>query len=108
MSLYLYSAAETLGCAGASTKKCSNRQIKYPPSLIIRHSVWADIGVIGSLVDRAAIVEDQVALCRTSYGPYARAMVKICRREFSPASGFEACMALAQGGELKADVARRH
>ncbi|VTO22927.1 phenylacetate-CoA oxygenase [Klebsiella variicola] len=49
---------------------------------------WADIGVIGWLVDGAAIV-NQVALCRTSYGPYARAMVKICkRRELSPASGF--------------------
>ena len=62
---------------------------------------WADIGVIGWLVDGAAIV-NQVALCRTSYGPYARAMVKICKEEsFHQRQGFEACMALAQGSEAQ-------
>ncbi|WP_241609769.1 Phenylacetic acid catabolic protein, partial [Rosenbergiella australiborealis] len=60
---------------------------------------WADIGVIGWLVDGAAIV-NQVALCRTSYGPYARAMVKICKEEsFHQRQGFEACMALSQGSD---------
>ena len=62
---------------------------------------WADIGVIGWLVDGAAIV-NQVALCRTSYGPYARAMVKICKEEsFHQRQGFEACMALAQGSDAQ-------
>jgi ring-1,2-phenylacetyl-CoA epoxidase subunit PaaA len=62
---------------------------------------WADIGVIGWLVDGAAIV-NQVALCRTSYGPYARAMVKICKEEsFHQRQGFEACMALAHGSEAQ-------
>ena len=62
---------------------------------------WADIGVIGWLVDGAAIV-NQVALCRTSYGPYARAMVKICKEEsFHQRQGFEACMALAQGNDAQ-------
>ncbi|TOL43241.1 1,2-phenylacetyl-CoA epoxidase subunit A, partial [Vibrio parahaemolyticus] len=60
---------------------------------------WADIGVIGWLVDGAAIV-NQVALCRASYGPYARAMVKICKEEsFHQRQGYEAVMALAQGSE---------
>jgi 1,2-phenylacetyl-CoA epoxidase catalytic subunit len=57
--------------------------------------------VIGWLVDGAAIV-NQVALCRTSYGPYARAMVKICKEEsFHQRQGFEACMALAQGSDAQ-------
>jgi hypothetical protein len=69
---------------------------------------WADIGVIGWLVDGAAIV-NQVALCRTSYGPYARAMVKICKEEsFHQRQGFEACMALAQGSDPASDAAGRH
>lgn len=68
------------------------------------HTCWfffCAIGVIGWLVDGAAIV-NQVALCRTSYGPYARAMVKICKEEsFHQRQGFEACMALAQGSEAQ-------
>lgn len=62
---------------------------------------WADIGVIGWLVDGAAIV-NQVALCRASYGPYARAMVKICKEEsFHQRRGYEAVMAMANGSDTQ-------
>lgn len=60
---------------------------------------WADVGVVGWLVDGAAIV-NQVALCRTSYGPYARAMVRICKEEsFHQRQGYEACRVLADGSD---------
>ena len=79
--LYLYSAAETLGCAREDLyQKMLDGQMKYSSIFNYPTLSWADIGVIGWLVDGAAIV-NQVALCRTSYGPYARAMVKICKEE---------------------------
>ena len=98
--LYLYSAAETLGCAREDLyQKMLDGQMKYSSIFNYPTLSWADIGVIGWLVDGAAIV-NQVALCRTSYGPYARAMVKICKEEsFHQRQGFEACMALATGSE---------
>ncbi|NDO82161.1 1,2-phenylacetyl-CoA epoxidase subunit A [Citrobacter sp. NCU1] len=98
--LYLYSAAETLGCAREDIyQKMLDGRMKYSSIFNYPTLSWADIGVIGWLVDGAAIV-NQVALCRTSYGPYARAMVKICKEEsFHQRQGFEACMALAQGSE---------
>lgn len=98
--LYLYSAAETLGCAREDLyQKMLDGQMKYSSIFNYPTLTWADIGVIGWLVDGAAIV-NQVALCRTSYGPYARAMVKICKEEsFHQRQGFEACMALAAGSE---------
>ncbi len=94
--LYLYSAAETLGCAREDIyQKMLDGRMKYSSIFNYPTLSWADIGVIGWLVDGAAIV-NQVALCRTSYGPYARAMVKICKEEsFHQRQGFEACMALA-------------
>ena len=100
--LYLYSAAETLGCAREDLyQKMLDGQMKYSSIFNYPTLSWADIGVIGWLVDGAAIV-NQVALCRTSYGPYARAMVKICKEEsFHQRQGFEACMALAQGNEAQ-------
>ena len=100
--LYLYSAAETLGCAREDIyQKMLDGRMKYSSIFNYPTLSWADIGVIGWLVDGAAIV-NQVALCRTSYGPYARAMVKICKEEsFHQRQGFEACMALAQGSEAK-------
>lgn len=100
--LYLYSAAETLGCAREDLyQKMLDGQMKYSSIFNYPTLSWADIGVIGWLVDGAAIV-NQVALCRTSYGPYARAMVKICKEEsFHQRQGFEACMALANGSEAQ-------
>ncbi|WP_241612261.1 1,2-phenylacetyl-CoA epoxidase subunit PaaA [Rosenbergiella epipactidis] len=98
--LYLYSAAETLGCAREDLyQKMLKGKMKYSSIFNYPTLNWADIGVIGWLVDGAAIV-NQVALCRTSYGPYARAMVKICKEEsFHQRQGFEACMALSQGSD---------
>tara|TARA_B100000497_G_C7695661_1_gene424742 strand:+ start:1888 stop:2844 length:957 start_codon:yes stop_codon:yes gene_type:complete len=96
--LYLYSAAETLGeprekmIADLQSGKAKYSSIfNYPtPS-------WADMGTIGWLVDGAAI-QNQVMLTRTSYGPYARAMVKICKEEsFHQRQGYEIVMKLAQG-----------
>jgi ring-1,2-phenylacetyl-CoA epoxidase subunit PaaA len=87
--------------AGRHLPEDARRQMKYSSIFNYPTLSWADIGVIGWLVDGAAIV-NQVALCRTSYGPYARAMVKICKEEsFHQRQGFEACMALAQGSEAQ-------
>ena len=96
--MYLYSAAETLGISRdelvaqllAGTAKYSS--IFNYPTL-----TWADIGAIGWLVDGAAIM-NQIPICRCSYGPYARAMVRICREEsFHQRQGFEIMMTLARG-----------
>lgn len=96
--LYLYSAAETLGCTRQDIyQKMLAGQMKYSSIFNYPTLNWADIGVIGWLVDGAAIV-NQVALCRASYGPYARAMVKICKEEsFHQRQGYEAVMVMAQG-----------
>ncbi|TQI81148.1 ring-1,2-phenylacetyl-CoA epoxidase subunit PaaA [Serratia fonticola] len=98
--LYLYSAAETLGCSRQDIyQKMLAGQMKYSSIFNYPTLSWADIGVIGWLVDGAAIV-NQVALCRASYGPYARAMVKICKEEsFHQRQGYEIVMAMAQGSE---------
>ena len=96
--LYLYSATETLGADREQlmddmhTGKAKYSSIFNYPAL-----TWADIGTIGWLVDGAAIM-NQVALCRTSYGPYARAMVKICKEEsFHQRQGYESLMKLCNG-----------
>lgn len=96
--LYLYSAAETLGCSRQDIyQKLLDGKMKYSSIFNYPTLSWADVGVVGWLVDGAAIV-NQVALCRASYGPYARAMVKICKEEsFHQRQGYEAVMALAQG-----------
>ena len=93
--LYLYSAAETLGTSRAQMiADLQSGKAKY--SSIFNPS-WADMGTIGWLVDGAAI-QNQVMLTRTSYGPYARAMVKICKEEsFHQRQGYEIVMKLAQG-----------
>lgn len=100
--LYLYSAAETLGCSRQDIyQKMLAGQMKYSSIFNYPTLNWADIGVIGWLVDGAAIV-NQVALCRASYGPYARAMVKICKEEsFHQRQGYEAVMVMAQGSEAQ-------
>lgn len=97
-ALYLYSAAETLGAdRDDMMEKLIAGRMKYSSIFNYPTLTWADIAAIGWLVDGAAIV-NQVALCRTSYGPYARAMVRICKEEsFHQRQGFEAMMELANG-----------
>jgi ring-1,2-phenylacetyl-CoA epoxidase subunit PaaA len=96
--LYLYAAAETLGVTRASTvDDLLSGKAKYSSIFNYPTLTWADIGAIGWLVDGAAIL-NQVMLCRTSYGPYARAMVRICKEEsFHQRQGFEALLALSRG-----------
>jgi ring-1,2-phenylacetyl-CoA epoxidase subunit PaaA len=96
--LYLYSATETLGADREETIDDLHKGIsKYSSIFNYPTLSWADIGVIGWLVDGAAIM-NQVPLCRCSYGPYARAMVKICKEEsFHQRQGFEIVNTLANG-----------
>ena len=96
--LYLYSAAETLG----SPRDVLNQQLldgkaKYSSIFNYPAHTWADIGAIGWLVDGAAIC-NQVPLCRASYGPYGRAMVRICKEEsFHQRQGWEILYELSNG-----------
>ncbi|MDE9366239.1 1,2-phenylacetyl-CoA epoxidase subunit A [Luteipulveratus sp. YIM 133132] len=96
--LYLYSAAETLGVDRSELldKLHSGRQ-KYSSIFNYPTATWADVGAIGWLVDGAAIM-NQVPLCRCSYGPYARAMIRVCKEEsFHQRQGFEILWTLARG-----------
>ncbi|MDP1742186.1 1,2-phenylacetyl-CoA epoxidase subunit PaaA [Polaromonas sp.] len=96
--LYLYSAAETLG-VGRDTLLDALHTGKAKYSSIFNYPTlqWADVGVIGWLVDGAAIM-NQVPICRCSYGPYARAMIRICKEEsFHQRQGFESLMVQMQG-----------
>jgi ring-1,2-phenylacetyl-CoA epoxidase subunit PaaA len=96
--LYLYSAVETLGTSREQTiDDLHSGKAKYSSIFNYPALTWADIGTIGWLVDGAAIM-NQVALCRTSYGPYARAMVKICKEEsFHQRQGYESLIKLCNG-----------
>lgn len=96
--LYLYSATETLGISREQlTDQLLSGTAKYASIFNYRTLTWADVGAIGWLVDGAAIV-NQISLCRTSYGPYARAMVRICKEEsFHVRQGYEVMTVLAQG-----------
>lgn len=96
--LYLYSATETLGADREQLIDDMHRgKAKYSSIFNYPALTWADIGTIGWLVDGAAIM-NQVALCRTSYGPYARAMVKICKEEsFHQRQGYESLITLCNG-----------
>lgn len=96
--LYLYSAVETLGVKREKTiEDLLSGKAKYSSIFNYPTLTWADIGAIGWLVDGAAIA-NQVMLCRTSYGPYARAMVRICKEEsFHQRQGYEIMMTLAFG-----------
>lgn len=96
--LYLYSAAETLGADREETiDDLHSGKAKYSSIFNYPTLTWADMGTIGWLVDGAAIM-NQVPLCRCSYGPYARAMVKVCKEEsFHQRQGFEIVTKLAQG-----------
>lgn len=96
--LYLYSAAETLGISRDElTQQLHSGKAKYSSIFNYPAVTWADMGAIGWLVDGAAIM-NQVMLTRTSYGPYARAMVRICKEEsFHQRQGFEIMLTLAKG-----------
>jgi len=96
--LYLYSAVETLGADRESTiDDLHSGKAKYSSIFNYPTPTWADMGAIGWLVDGAAIM-NQVPLCRCSYGPYARAMVRVCKEEsFHQRQGFEIITVLAQG-----------
>jgi ring-1,2-phenylacetyl-CoA epoxidase subunit PaaA len=105
--LYLYSAAETLGVTRQQTiDDLLSGKAKYSSIFNYPTLTWADIGAIGWLVDGAAIM-NQVPLCRTSYGPYARAMVRVCKEEsFHQRQGYEIMMTLAQGSEAQKAMAQ--
>jgi ring-1,2-phenylacetyl-CoA epoxidase subunit PaaA len=95
---YLYAAAETLGAAREDLiGQLLCGAAKYSSIFNYPTPTWADVGAIGWLVDGAAIM-NQIPLCRCSYGPYARAMVRICREEsFHQRQGFEIMLTLARG-----------
>jgi len=98
--LYLYSDAETLGTSREQMiDDLHTGKAKYSSIFNYPTVTWADIGAIGWLVDGAAIL-NQVMLCRTSYGPYARAMVRICKEEsFHQRQGFDILLTLSNGTE---------
>jgi ring-1,2-phenylacetyl-CoA epoxidase subunit PaaA len=103
--LYLYSAAETLGTTREQTiNDLHSGKAKYSSIFNYPTPSWADMGAIGWLVDGAAIL-NQVMLCRTSYGPYARAMVRICKEEsFHQRQGFEILWTLSKGTEVQKEM----
>src|SRR5215467_5194656 len=96
--LYLYAAAETLGVSRTElVERLLDGRQKYSSIFNYPTLTWADMGSIGWLVDGAAIV-NQVPLCRSSYGPYARAMIRICKEEsFHQRQGYEILYTLARG-----------
>jgi ring-1,2-phenylacetyl-CoA epoxidase subunit PaaA len=96
--LYLYSACETLGVSRRQlTDRLINGTQKYSSIFNYPTLSYADVGTIGWLVDGAAIC-NQVPLCRTSYGPYGRAMIRICKEEsFHQRQGFELLMTMMSG-----------
>jgi ring-1,2-phenylacetyl-CoA epoxidase subunit PaaA len=105
--LYLYSAAETLGVSrDQMTRDLLSGKAKYSSIFNYPTLSWADIGMIGWLVDGAAII-NQIPLCRCSYGPYARAMVRICKEEaFHARQGFDVVMALCRGTPAQKQMAQ--
>jgi ring-1,2-phenylacetyl-CoA epoxidase subunit PaaA len=105
--LYLYAAAETLG---ASREELVDAMLagkaKYSSIFNYPTLTWADIGVIGWLVDGAAIM-NQIPLCRCSYGPYARAMIRVCKEEsFHQRQGYEIMLTLARGTDEQKAMAQ--
>ena len=98
--LYLYAAAETLGASREELiDQLLSGKAKYSSIFNYPTLTWADIGAIGWLVDGAAIM-NQIPLCRCSYGPYARAMIRVCKEEsFHQRQGYEIMLTLSRGGE---------
>ena len=105
--LYLYSAAETLGVSREElTEQLVTGKAKFSSIFNYPTLSWADIGAIGWLVDGAAIM-NQIPLCRCSYGPYARAMIRVCKEEsFHQRQGYELMMSLAQGTKKQKQMAQ--
>jgi ring-1,2-phenylacetyl-CoA epoxidase subunit PaaA len=105
--LYLYSAAETLGITRDEMyEQLHSGKAKYSSIFNYPTLSWADIGAIGWLVDGAAIM-NQVPLCRSSFGPYARAMVRVCKEEsFHQRQGFEILLTLSKGNEAQRRMAQ--
>src|ERR1700741_3737687 len=105
--LYLYAAAETLGTSREEMiEALHSGKAKYSTIFNYPTLTWADIGAIGWLVDGAAIMK-QVPLCRASYGPYARAMVRVCKEEsFHQRQGFEIMLTLCRGTEAQKRLAQ--
>ncbi|WP_326543621.1 1,2-phenylacetyl-CoA epoxidase subunit PaaA, partial [Pseudorhodoferax sp.] len=97
--LYLYAAAETLGTSrDEMVEALHSGRAKYSSIFNYPTLSWADVGVIGWLVDGAAIM-NQVPLCRCSFGPYARAMIRVCREEsFHQRQGYESLLVMMQEG----------
>jgi ring-1,2-phenylacetyl-CoA epoxidase subunit PaaA len=105
--LYLYSAAETLGITRDEMyDQLHSGKAKYSSIFNYPTLSWADMGAIGWLVDGAAIM-NQVPLCRSSFGPYARAMVRVCKEEsFHQRQGFEILLTLSKGTEAQKRMAQ--
>ena len=105
--LYLYCAAETLGVSRDElTEMLLDGRMKYSSIFNYPTLTWADMGAVGWLVDGAAIM-NQVPLQRTSYGPYARAMVRICKEEsFHQRQGYDIMMKMAQGSDAQKHMAQ--
>ena len=103
--LYLYSAAETLGTSRDDMLNALHAgRAKYSSIFNYPTLNWADVGVIGWLVDGAAIM-NQIPLCRCSYGPYARAMVRVCKEEsFHQRQGYEALLVMMKGSQAQRDM----
>jgi ring-1,2-phenylacetyl-CoA epoxidase subunit PaaA len=103
--MYLYAAAETLGVDRAElTEKLITGKQKYSSIFNYPSLSYADVGVIGWLVDGAAIC-NQVPLCRCSFGPYARAMIRICKEEsFHQRQGYELLLAMVNGTEAQREM----
>ena len=105
--LYLYSAAETLGVTrNEMIEQLHSGKAKYSSIFNYPTLTWADLGAIGWLVDGAAIM-NQIPLCRSSYGPYSRAMVRICKEEsFHQRQGFEILLTLSKGSNAQKKMAQ--
>ncbi|MDN5849620.1 MAG: 1,2-phenylacetyl-CoA epoxidase subunit A [Nitrococcus sp.] len=105
--LYLYSAAETLGASREALIEALHAgKAKYSSIFNYPTLSWADVGAIGWLVDGAALI-NQIPLCRCSYGPYARAMVRICKEEsFHQRQGYEIMLALCAGSAVQKRMAQ--
>lgn len=105
--LYLYSAAETLGVSrDQMVADLLSGKAKYSSIFNYPTLNWADIGAIGWLVDGAAIM-NQIPLCRCSYGPYARAMVRVCKEEsFHQRQGYELLLTLCRGSDEQKAMAQ--
>lgn len=105
--LYLYSACETLGISREELyEQLHTGKAKYSSIFNYPTLTWADIGAIGWLVDGAAII-NQVPLCNTSFGPYARAMVRVCKEEsFHQRQGYEIMLTLCNGTQEQKEMAQ--